>query len=172
IVCNNSSGIDVDKWDYFARDCQLLGIKNTFDHHRFMKFVRVINVGDPGRLQICFKDKEAETLYGMYLIRATLQRRAYKHRVVNAIEFMIKDALVSAGTTITIPGENGKPRSLSKCIDDCEAYTKLNDSIFNMIILSTDDALDEARKILQRIERRQLYRCVGETVSLEADMKK
>jgi len=31
IVANKSSGIDVDKWDYYARDCQYLGITNEFD---------------------------------------------------------------------------------------------------------------------------------------------
>lgn len=108
----------------------------------------------------------------MYSIRATLQRRAYKHRVVNAIEFMIKDAFISAEKKAIIPGKNGTLKRLSECIDDPEAYTKLNDSIFHMILVSTDDALDEARKILQRIERRQLYRCVGQTVSLKVEIEK
>lgn len=55
IVANKRNGIDVDKWDYFARDCHGLGIKNNFDHHRFMKFSRVLNVD--GTLQICSRDK-------------------------------------------------------------------------------------------------------------------
>lgn len=55
IVANKRNGIDVDKWDYIARDCHGLGIKNTFDHDRFMKFARVIQVD--GSLQICSRDK-------------------------------------------------------------------------------------------------------------------
>ena len=31
IVANKSTGVDVDKWDYFARDCHHLGIPNSFD---------------------------------------------------------------------------------------------------------------------------------------------
>ncbi len=31
IVANKSSGMDVDKWDYIARDCHYLGLKNEFD---------------------------------------------------------------------------------------------------------------------------------------------
>ena len=31
IVANKKSGLDVDKWDYFARDCYFLGVKNEFD---------------------------------------------------------------------------------------------------------------------------------------------
>ena len=32
IVANKRTGIDVDKFDYFSRDCHCLGINNSFDH--------------------------------------------------------------------------------------------------------------------------------------------
>ena len=32
IVANKRTGIDVDKFDYFARDCHCLGISNSFDY--------------------------------------------------------------------------------------------------------------------------------------------
>ena len=56
IVSNKASGIDVDKWDYFARDCHMLGIKNNFDHNRLIRFARVIQTNGGSR-QICFRDK-------------------------------------------------------------------------------------------------------------------
>ena len=31
IVANKENGIDVDKWDYFARDSRNLGIPSNFD---------------------------------------------------------------------------------------------------------------------------------------------
>ena len=55
IVANKRNGIDVDKWDYFARDCYCLGMPNNFDMKRYMKFARVISV-DSMR-QICTRDK-------------------------------------------------------------------------------------------------------------------
>ena len=55
VVANKRNGIDVDKWDYFARDCHMLGIRNNFDHIRFIQFVRVLEV--EGQLQICSRDK-------------------------------------------------------------------------------------------------------------------
>ena len=55
VVANKRNGIDVDKWDYFARDCHNLGIPNNFDMRRYMKFARVIVVND--RRQICTRDK-------------------------------------------------------------------------------------------------------------------
>ena len=60
IVSNSVTGIDVDKWDYFARDCHSLGIPNSFDYKRYLKLVRVLKVEvSPGveRRQICTRDK-------------------------------------------------------------------------------------------------------------------
>ena len=67
IVSNKITGIDVDKWDYFARDSYHLGIPNSFDMGRCMEFSRVIEVEkkvkvnsvkkEVKRLQICSRDK-------------------------------------------------------------------------------------------------------------------
>eukprot|EP00057_Strongylocentrotus_purpuratus_P032655 XP_788388.3 PREDICTED: deoxynucleoside triphosphate triphosphohydrolase SAMHD1 [Strongylocentrotus purpuratus] len=86
IVANKRNGIDVDKWDYFARDCYNLGIANSFDHKRYMKFARVIQV--EGEKQICSRDKEIGNLYDMFHTRNTLHRRAYQHKVNKIIETM------------------------------------------------------------------------------------
>lgn len=48
----------MDKWDYFARDCHCLGIPNSFDCRRYMKFARVIKVDEV--YQICCRDKVRE----------------------------------------------------------------------------------------------------------------
>lgn len=48
----------MDKWDYFARDCHCLGIPNSFDSRRYMKFARVIKVDEV--YQICCRDKVRE----------------------------------------------------------------------------------------------------------------
>lgn len=41
IVANKRNGIDVDKFDYFARDCHGLGLTKSFDAKRLMKFARL-----------------------------------------------------------------------------------------------------------------------------------
>ncbi|KAL1786309.1 deoxynucleoside triphosphate triphosphohydrolase SAMHD1 isoform X2 [Sigmodon hispidus] len=61
IVANKRNGIDVDKWDYFARDCHHLGIQNNFDYKRFVKFARICEVKDThGKKMkhICTREKE------------------------------------------------------------------------------------------------------------------
>ncbi|KAK3519520.1 hypothetical protein QTP70_033504 [Hemibagrus guttatus] len=161
IVANKRTGIDVDKWDYFARDCYHLGIQNNSDYRRFLKFARVCDV--KGMKHICTRDKEVGDLYDMFHTRNCLHRRAYQHKVGNVIEVMITEALVKADPYVQIRGSSGKMYRISEAIDDMEAYTKLTDHIFEQILYSSDPALSEAQGVLQNILCRRLYKCVGQT---------
>ncbi|KAG7323772.1 hypothetical protein KOW79_013474 [Hemibagrus wyckioides] len=161
IVANKRTGIDVDKWDYFARDCYHLGIQNNSDYRRFLKFARVCDV--KGKKHICTRDKEVGDLYDMFHTRNCLHRRAYQHKVGNVIEVMITEALVKADPYVQIRGSSGKMFRISEAIEDMEAYTKLTDHIFEQILYSSDPRLSEAQDILQNIICRRLYKCVGQT---------
>ncbi|CAK6968236.1 deoxynucleoside triphosphate triphosphohydrolase SAMHD1-like [Scomber scombrus] len=156
IVANKRTGIDVDKFDYFARDCHHLGIQNNFDHRRFIMFARVCKVD--GKKHICVRDKEIGNVCDMFYTRISLHRRAYQHRVNKIIESMITEAFLKADKHIKIEGKGGKKLSLSETIDNMEAYTKLTDSVFEQILSSTSPELTEAREILERIQSRQLYK--------------
>ena len=46
--------------------------------------------------------------------------------------------------------------------DDMEAYTKLTDNVFQQILYSSEPELEPARAILQMIQKRQLYKCIGQ----------
>ncbi|KYO23800.1 deoxynucleoside triphosphate triphosphohydrolase SAMHD1 isoform X1 [Alligator mississippiensis] len=161
IVANKRNGIDVDKWDYFARDCHHLGIQNNFDYKRFLKFVRVCEV--KRQKYICTRDKEVGNLYDMFHTRNCLHRRAYQHKVGNIIETMITDAFLKADPHIKIEGSDRKYYKISTAMEDMEAYSKLTDNIFLEILHSSCPELAEAREILYKIEQRQLYKYVGET---------
>nr|XP_039262716.1 deoxynucleoside triphosphate triphosphohydrolase SAMHD1-like [Styela clava] len=182
IISNKSNGVDVDKWDYFARDCHHLGIPNGFDHKRFLQFMRVLPVGQDEEKHICVHEKECFNLYEMFHTRCSLHRRAYQHRAGNAIDHMISDALVEADRHILIRGSKVKDSELSKlnatflkvdeegfylctisqCVIDPVAYTKLDDGTFQQILHSDCENLKKAREILERIFRRDLYRCIGD----------
>uniref|UniRef100_A0A8C1HI83 SAM domain and HD domain 1 n=1 Tax=Cyprinus carpio carpio TaxID=630221 RepID=A0A8C1HI83_CYPCA len=157
IVANKRNGIDVDKWDYFARDCYHLGIQNNFDYQRFLKFARVCEVR--GKKHICTRDKEVGNLYDMFHTRNCLHRRAYQHKVGNIIETMITEAFIKADPHIQIQGSSGRIFTISSAIDDMEAYTKLTDHIFELILYSSAPELSEARAILHNIVCRRLYKC-------------
>ncbi|KAK5894776.1 hypothetical protein CesoFtcFv8_011432 [Champsocephalus esox] len=160
IVANERNGIDVDKFDYFARDCHHLGIKNNFDHGRFIKFARVCEVD--GQKHICTRDKEENNFDDLFHTRYSLHRRAYQHKVVKIIEHMIAEAFLKADKHIQIEGSEGRKFTLSTAIDDMEAYTKLTDCVFHQILDSTEDNLREAREILKNVVDRKHYRCLGE----------
>lgn len=161
IVANKRNGIDVDKWDYFARDCYHLGIQNNFDYRRFLQFARVCEVN--GQKNICTRDKEVGNLYDMFHTRNCLHRRAYQHKVGNIIETMITEAFLKADKHIKIEGSGGRMFTLSTAIDDMEAYTKLTDHVFEQILNSSSSELSEARQILRNIVCRRLYKCLGQT---------
>ncbi|XP_072557905.1 deoxynucleoside triphosphate triphosphohydrolase SAMHD1-like isoform X2 [Paramormyrops kingsleyae] len=160
IVANKRNGIDVDKMDYFARDCHHLGIRNNFDFERFLMFARVCVVD--GKKQICTRDKEAHNLYEMFHTRHRLHREAYKHRVVHIIQAMISEAFQKADKYIQISGSDGQMFNLSTAIDDMEAYTKLTDYVFDRILYSKCNNLADAQTILKKIVDRELYKCVDE----------
>uniref|UniRef100_A0A3B3WS40 Deoxynucleoside triphosphate triphosphohydrolase SAMHD1 n=1 Tax=Poecilia mexicana TaxID=48701 RepID=A0A3B3WS40_9TELE len=161
IVANKRNGIDVDKWDYFARDCYHLGIQNNFDYRRFLKFARVCEVD--GQKHICTRDKEVGNLYDMFHTRNCLHRRAYQHKVGNIIETMITEAFLKADPHIHVEGSQGKIFTLSTAIDDMVAYTKLTDNVFEQILNSSSPELAEAKLILHKIICRKLYKCLGQT---------
>uniref|UniRef100_A0A8C7X6A4 HD domain-containing protein n=1 Tax=Oryzias sinensis TaxID=183150 RepID=A0A8C7X6A4_9TELE len=164
IVSNKQNGIDVDKFDYFARDCHHLGLKNNFDHMRYFKFTRVIGVekNKLKRKHICSRDKEAGNLYDLFHTRNRLHRRAYQHKVTKNVEIMIKDALLKANNQIQFEGKNEKFYTLSDAKDDMEAYIQLTDQVTERIPESSSSEMEQARNILERIMRRDLYKLVGE----------
>uniref|UniRef100_A0A673KTD8 HD/PDEase domain-containing protein n=1 Tax=Sinocyclocheilus rhinocerous TaxID=307959 RepID=A0A673KTD8_9TELE len=112
IVANKVNGIDVDKWDYLARDCHYLGIPCGFDHQRLLKSARVCEVDK--RKQICFRDKVADNVYGMFHTRYTLHRQALQHK----IGYIIDVKWVFVGKT------DGK-LMISKAKDNMLQYTEL-----------------------------------------------
>ncbi|GFR63034.1 SAM domain and HD domain-containing protein 1 [Elysia marginata] len=179
IVSNERTGLDVDKFDYFARDCHVLGISNMFDLKRFMMMARVLECeyvvkdkdGNPVNIRkfhICHRDKELENLIIMFQTRFFLHMNAYKHPVVCALDRMVCDAFLHADKYLKTPGDD-KLCSLTESIDDMKAYIRLNDSVLHRIRdfkLSEGASAEEkndieaAQKLIERIEKRQLYKLV------------
>ena len=190
IVANKRNGIDVDKFDYFARDCHVLGLSKSFDCHRLMKFARVLSVAVDNesitasqdksvhmtpsqsmiradysadtQLDICFHIKEAWNLFELFHTRYALHKRAYQHKVAMAVEIMICESFLLADPYITVPGRHGQPVHMSDVPGDMHAYWKCSDYLFKTIQYSTSPELQPARDIIQRILTRDLYICTGE----------
>lgn len=256
IVANKRNGIDVDKFDYFARDCHVLGVTKSFDASRLMKFARVYPVTrevplinnthanpavNPGlntpqqsqntsvpsfetwsenaklsaagsatavndvkplqiptpvsarthssserlsllapttpkptsltlrtSLEICFHYKEAWNIFELFHTRYALHKRAYQHKIASAVELMIAEALILADPHITIPGKDGAPRRMSECPHDMHAYWRLGEYLLRSIQHSFSLELKPSRDLIERLNKRDLFSCVGE-VLLSAD---
>jgi len=164
IVANKRNGVDVDKFDYFSRDCHHLGISKSFDALRLLRLARVYRDND--ELRICYPYKEAWNVYELFHTRYNLHKRAYQHRVAMAVELMLADALVAANPHYMIQGKNGSEHTLASCVNDMEAYIKVTDHVISAIEFSSDQKLEPARKILQRIRKRQFYKMAYETLLL------
>ncbi|KAM9447114.1 deoxynucleoside triphosphate triphosphohydrolase SAMHD1-like [Clarias gariepinus] len=125
IVANKHTGIDVDKMDYFVRDCHHLGMKSNFSHERYVMFARVCT-NEENRKQICMRDKEALNMYELFHVRYLLHHNAYQHKVKVAVEMMIVDALLAAEKDFTLETdgtEGGK--KISEAANDPEIFLKL-----------------------------------------------
>jgi len=139
IVSNKATGIDCDKFDYFARDAYFVGIKNGFDFDRYFQNVRILPTNQNQKIhRICARDKEESNLYELFHTRWNLHRQIYQHKTVVVVEEMITDALLKVDERF----------GLSNSITDMEKYTYLTDSIFYEILRLNEDGDDvkEARE--------------------------
>lgn len=162
IVANKQNAIDVDKMDYFARDCHGLGMTSNFNHMRFISQCRIMFIKDTNQTTIAVRDKEELNLYELFHTRNGLFRRAYQHPVTHGIQLMIADALVAANDHLPIVTDNGEVKT-SKAFDDMYAYEKLTDSVIDVILMSKNEGLKKSKDLIHRIYNRQLYKVVGRT---------
>lgn len=152
IVANKRNGIDVDKFDYFARDCHVLGLTKSFDALRLMRFARVFHVERYHKdksvtlrhQEICFHVKEAWNIFELFHTRYALHKRAYQHRVSHAIELMIVEAFQFADPYILIPGKDNNLCRMSECPTDLHAYWKLGEYLLRQI----ENTYSEVRVIM------------------------
>jgi HD superfamily phosphohydrolase len=147
IVANARNGVDVDKFDYLARDSFHVNIgPGSYSHERLIKNSRAIDG------KICFYEKEVTTVYDMFHARYKLHKLCYQHRVSKAIEYMIRDILLAADDYLHI----------SDSIRDPEKYLYMTDGILKEIEASKAPELKAARDLCHRLRCRDLYRCAHE----------
>eukprot|EP00188_Purpureofilum_apyrenoidigerum_P005239 Plantae.Rhodophyta-Purpureofilum_apyrenoidigerum.ctg6646.p1 GENE.Plantae.Rhodophyta-Purpureofilum_apyrenoidigerum.ctg6646~~Plantae.Rhodophyta-Purpureofilum_apyrenoidigerum.ctg6646.p1 ORF type:complete len:474 (-),score=72.29 Plantae.Rhodophyta-Purpureofilum_apyrenoidigerum.ctg6646:444-1865(-) len=148
IVANEKNSVDVDKFDYIQRDTRNVNVKWGFDSDRLIRSTRVI-AGE-----MCYHAREVYSIYDMFTTRFKLHKVVYNHRVVKAIELMAVDALLAADNVLKISESISSPRD----------FLRMSDSLLYVIEVSDDPKLAEARKILDRLQRRQLYSFVDEVL--------
>ncbi|KAK9935504.1 hypothetical protein M0R45_022606 [Rubus argutus] len=146
IVANGRNGIDVDKFDYIARDSRACGVGCNFHFERLMETMRVMDD------EICYRASEYLTINKLFVTRADLHRTVYTHAKVKAIELMVIDALCKANADLGIADSIHKPSE----------FWKLDDSILKRIETTDNPNLKEAKDLILRIRRRDLYQFCNE----------
>ncbi|KAF8173867.1 hypothetical protein K438DRAFT_1728338 [Mycena galopus ATCC 62051] len=148
IVANKRNGLDVDKFDYIARDSYMIGEPIKFSPGRLINSTRVINN------EICYDIKEVNFLDEICHTRFKLHKMIYNHKTAIAIEYMIVDALILA-----------EPRmKIAEQVWDPKKFLYLTDDIMQRIESSEDPELAGARALFDRIRVRDLYKLVDQQV--------
>ncbi|CAG8836176.1 26516_t:CDS:2, partial [Racocetra persica] len=133
IVNNKRNSVDVDKFDYFTRDCYYSGTKRQFDFSRLMRLSRVMND------EIVYYYKEYYHIYELFHTRYSLHKTVYKHRVVRAIDHMMCDVLDDAKKYLA---KKFGFEDFKDAISKGEKYIRLSDSIFHEIEYSQAKVLE------------------------------
>lgn len=76
------------------------------------------------------------------------------HRVIKAVEMMAVDALLEADRVLKI----------SESITDPTAFLKMSDYLLHSILHSEDPKLRTSKRLLERLNKRQLYKFVDEVL--------
>ncbi|KAJ6544294.1 hypothetical protein B0H19DRAFT_1170253 [Mycena capillaripes] len=148
IVANKRNGLDVDKFDYIARDSYMIGEPSKLSLSRLIKSARVIEN------EICYDIKDVNQLHEICYTRFRLHKMIYNHKTAKAIEYMIVDALILAESHMKIADR----------IDVPEKFLYLTDGIQGQIESSEDPALEGARAIFDRVSTRDLYKFVDQRI--------
>jgi HD superfamily phosphohydrolase len=146
IVSNGKSGLDCDKIDYLLRDTKNIGLNSSFEYNRLFSQARVIQD------TICYPDKEVFNIYELFHSRYKMHKQFYQHPVINQLDFMILDIL----------NEVDDEFSISKNITDIDHFISYTDNLLDRIRYTTTNT--NAKKILEQIDRRELYEFVGEII--------
>ena len=103
--------------------------------------------------EICFPEKYSMEVSKLFKSRYNLHHDCYNHKTIHAYELMVCDVLIECNKVLY---------DFEKIIYDAEQYLFLDDSIIDEIQWSEDPRLKKAQSIIERMQLRQHYKCVGE----------
>ncbi|MCQ2816253.1 MAG: HD domain-containing protein [archaeon] len=164
IVNNNLNGIDVNIFDTLRRDPYKIGFPDkSYDYEILMNNTFVMGN------QLYYRESDANSIKELFYTKYVFTKQYYMHRVCNGIDLMFRDILRKVKDYYHFK------EMLSNFDEHISEFLKLNDisilqKINNPILpkhLSTSKLIDtkgleEAKVILNRISKRDLYKEVGE----------
>lgn len=127
IVSNGKNGIDVDKFDYIARDTKALGIQYGFDHRRIFPYCKVING------EICYCNKIIFNVFELFDTRYRLHKQVYNNPTVKRVDMMLEKLFINLEKYLSAFKNPFEEEKLTN-------FLKLTDSIVDF-----SDLIDDAR---------------------------
>ena len=149
IVANYNNSIDVDKFDYLMRDMYyLLGYSKIHDFSKIFKNTRIIDN------TICYNSKISLDIYNLFQQRYLMHKQFYNHKIGKAVEYMIRDILIESNSTFKI----------ADSINDVSRFINFTDDIINTIKITNNVNLNNAKKIIKRLDTRNFYQFIDEYI--------
>lgn len=121
IVANNLNGIDVDKFDYLARDNNNLGMNVNFNMSRLISEFIIDKNGNIAYPKHCTID-----VYEMFHSRYMMHKKVYSHKTVKLLELMMHDLIIKVDHIFGI----------SKSIENMDNFCKLTDNTIGQYIMT------------------------------------
>lgn len=148
VVANKMNGLDCDKLDYIVRDTYNVGLSYSIDTSRLIMKCKVIDD------KIFFPEKCYYEIVDIYYTRYKLHKQIYTHPCVRSIEYMVLDILNLSHTDLGIIDR----------VLDISRFWELTDNILYFVRFGNNE---KANNILNRIEKRQLYKLVFESNNID-----
>ena len=150
-IVSNKNGIDVDRMDYIMRDTKMTGLNYGVEYERIMNNSIIHNS------EIYFSNKAQVPIEDFLRIRFILHTEIYNHQTVRSIEYMIKEIF-----EIIEPELNIKDNINTNNWEEFILYT---DNLLDTInIYDTCIHIQNAKKILNDIKTRNIYKLIGEII--------
>lgn len=159
IVSNKLNDLDVDKYDYIARDTYNLNFKSGINYLRLVDDVKVINN------IICYPEQIYHDIAEVFRYRYRLHKQVYSHKAVINIQFMILDLMNSLDKLLGI----------SNSIDDLDKFINITDEyifvltnfLYTNISKNSNNrsVIEKAKELLDRINNRDLYKNISVIVT-------
>jgi HD superfamily phosphohydrolase len=156
IVSDQEDDIDLDKFDYLARDMNRSLTLTVPEYGRLISNCMVING------ELAYKVSEVPTIDRLFASRSDMFYRVYTHHAVQVLELMVSDALFEAAAVL----------GLKEKLESPDDFLTLDDRMMLDLQMTEDPRLAKAKEVVVRIMERRLYRRVGElSASPEGEWK-
>ncbi|CAI7856182.1 unnamed protein product [Closterium sp. NIES-53] len=192
IVANARTGIDVDKFDYLARDSYFCNVKSCFDHKRWvggmrdehgeMRRVSAGTFRNPCVLRVAHRPPCCPSLPPhriIQMMRVIDDEICFKYReleTVNELFWLRAKMYRNVYTHKTVKAAEAMILEALTHANhvfrfgeialtrDLDRFCQLDDTILREILRSRDPSLAKSQEILRQLEQRQLYQYMNEFV--------